>query len=151
MKISTKGRYALRLMIDLAINGQEAYVPIKSVSQRQEISEKYLEQIITQLSRAKLVKSTRGSLGGYKLVRRPRAYTVGEILRAVEGTLAPVTCLEPGHKACSRENQCPTLDLWKQIQSAVDAIIDNTTLQDLVTQQKEKWKLSGMDRNGKGN
>ena len=102
MKISTKGRYALRLMIDLAINGTESYVPIKSVSQRQEISEKYLEQIITQLSRAKLVKSARGAQGGYKLVRDPKDYTAGEILRAVEGSLAPVACLEPGHAICDR-------------------------------------------------
>ena len=90
MKISTKGRYALRLMLDLAMNGKENFVPIRSVSERQEISEKYLEQIITALSRAKLVKSARGAQGGYKLVKAPEEYTTGEILRAVEGSLAPV-------------------------------------------------------------
>lgn len=151
MKISTKGRYALRLMIDLALNGQESYVPIKSVSQRQEISEKYLEQIITQLSRAKLVKSARGAQGGYKLVRDPKDYTAGEILRAVEGSLAPVACLEPGHEACSREAQCPTLDLWKKIQSAVNEIVDHTTLEDLMERQEQKWELLGMEEDGKGN
>ena len=88
MKISTKGRYALRLMLDLAMNGKENFVPIRSVSERQEISEKYLEQIITALSRAKLVKSARGAQGGYKLVKAPEEYTTGEILRAVEGSLA---------------------------------------------------------------
>ena len=138
MKISTKGRYALRLMIDLAINGTESFVPIKSVSQRQEISEKYLEQIITQLSRAKLVKSARGAQGGYKLVRDPKDYTAGEILRAVEGSLAPVACLEPGHVGCDRAAHCVTLDLWKEIQDAIDNIVDNTTLADLVEKQKEK-------------
>lgn len=138
MKISTKGRYALRLMIDLAMNGTESYVPIKSVSQRQEISEKYLEQIITQLSRAKLVKSARGAQGGYKLVRDPHDYTAGEILRAVEGSLAPVACLEPGHVICSWAAHCVTLDLWKEIQDAIDSIVDNTTLADLVEKQKKK-------------
>ena len=138
MKISTKGRYALRLMIDLAINGTESYVPIKSVSQRQEISEKYLEQIITQLSRAKLVKSARGAQGGYKLVRDPKDYTAGEILRAVEGSLAPVACLEPGHAICDRAAHSVTLDLSKQIQDAIDNIVDNTTLEDLVKKQEKK-------------
>lgn len=138
MKISTKGRYALRLMIDLAINGTESYVPIKSVSQRQEISEKYLEQIITQLSRAKLVKSARGAQGGYKLVRDSKDYTAGEILRAVEGSLAPVACLEPGHAICDRAAHCVTLDLWKEIQDAIDNIVDNTTLEDLVKKQEKK-------------
>ena len=138
MKISTKGRYALRLMIDLAINGTESYVPIKSVSQRQEISEKYLEQIITQLSRAKLVKSARGAQGGYKLVRDPKGYTAGELLRAVEGSLAPVACLEPGHAICDRAALCGTLDLWKEIQDAIDNIVDNTTLEDLVKKQEKK-------------
>ena len=138
MKISTKGRYALRLMIDLALNGTDSYVPITSVSQRQQISEKYLEQIITQLSRAKLVKSARGAQGGYRLVREPKDYTAGEIIRAVEGSLAPVACLEPGHEICSRAEQCVTLDLWKEIQDAVDTIVDHTTLADLVEKQKQK-------------
>lgn len=138
MKISTKGRYALRLMIDLAMNGTDSFVPIKSVAQRQEISEKYLEQIITQLSRAKLVKSARGAQGGYKLVKAPEEYTAGEILRAVEGSLAPVACLEPGHTICDRAAHCVTLDLWKEIQDAIDNIVDKTTLADLVEKQKEK-------------
>ena len=138
MKISTKGRYALRLMIDLAMYGKETYVPIKSVSQRQEISEKYLEQIITQLSRARLVKSARGAQGGYQLVKPAEEYTAGEIIRAVEGSLAPVACLEPGHVICARAQHCVTLDLWKEIQDAVDKIVDHTTLADLVEKQKIK-------------
>ena len=138
MKISTKGRYALRLMIDLAINGTESYVPIKSVSQRQEISEKYLEQIITQLSRAKLVKSARGAQGGYKLVRDPKDYTAGEILRAVEGSLAPVACLETEENACERCGVCPTLDFWTGLYAAVNEYVDRFTLADLVREELEK-------------
>ena len=141
MKISTKGRYALRLMIDLAMYGTESYVPIKSVSRRQEISEKYLEQIITQLSRAKLVKSARGAQGGYQLSKPAEDYTAGEILRAVEGSLAPVACLEPGHAICNRAKHCVTLDLWKEIQDAVDNIVDHTTLADLVEKQKLKGEV----------
>ena len=136
MKISTKGRYALRLMLDLAMNGKESYVPIRSVSERQEISEKYLEQIITSLSRAKLVQSARGAQGGYRLVREPRDYTCGEILRAVEGSLAPVACLEPGHSVCARAKKCITLNLYKEIQDAVDQVVDRTTLEDLIRQQE---------------
>ena len=104
MKISTKGRYALRLMLDLAMNGKENFVPIRSVSERQEISEKYLEQIITALSRAKLVKSARGAQGGYKLVKAPEEYTTGEILRAVEGYLAPCGLSGTGpYSLCPRQ------------------------------------------------
>ena len=136
MKISTKGRYALRLMLDLALNGEENFVPIRSISQRQEISEKYLEQIITQLSRAGLVKSARGAQGGYKLVKAPRDYTAGEILRAVEGSLARVACLEPGHAVCTRARKCSTLSLYKEIQEAVNKVVNKTTLADLVENQK---------------
>ncbi len=145
MKISTKGRYALRLMIDLAIYGVDTYVPIKSISRRQDISEKYLEQIITQLSRAKLVKSARGAQGGYQLVKPAEDYTAGEILRAVEGSLAPVACLEPGHAICERAQHCVTLELWKEIQDAVDQIVDRTTLADLVIKQKLKDEVPAQD------
>ena len=97
MKISTKGRYALRLMLDLAVNYTGEYITIKNIAKRQEISEKYLEQIITQLSKAGFVKSARGAQGGYMLARTPAEYTVGEILRLLEGSLAPVACLEENH------------------------------------------------------
>ena len=136
MKISTEGRYALRLMIDLAIYGTDTYVPIKSISRREDISEKYLEQIVTQLSRAKLVKSARGAQGGYQLVKPAEDYTAGEIIRAVEGSLAPVACLEPGHPLCERAKHCVTLGLWKEIQDAVDQIVDHKTLADLAADQK---------------
>lgn len=136
MKISTKGRYALRLMLDLAQHCEEQeYISIKKVSQRQDISEKYLEQIVAQLSRAGFVKSTRGAQGGYKLVQKPKDYTVGMILRQIEGNLSSVSCLEESPNKCSRCNKCVTLEVWQQINDAVDSVIDNITLQDLVEKQ----------------
>jgi len=134
MKISTKGRYALRLMLDLALNGEENFVPIRSISQRQEISEKYLEQIITQLSRAGLVKSARGAQGGYKLVKAPRDYTAGEILRAVEGSLAPVACLDDPDNLCPRACECEVLPFWKGLDKVISDYVDSYTLADLLDQ-----------------
>lgn len=139
MKISTKGRYALRLMLDLAQYSSETeYVSIKKVSKRQDISEKYLEQIVAQLSRAGFVKSTRGAQGGYCLAREPKAYTVGMILRLIEGNLSSVSCLEDNPNKCRRCNNCVTLEVWQQINDAVDHVIDNITLQDLLEKQEEK-------------
>ena len=140
VKISTKGRYALRLMLDLATCDPTTFTTIKSVSQRQDISEKYLEQIITQLNKAHLVQSARGAQGGYKLAKSPKDITVGEVLRIMEGSLAPVSCLEKGHMDCGRAAQCVTLVLWKEIQDAVDKIVDNTTLADLIAKQKKMMK-----------
>lgn len=138
MKISTRGRYALRLMLDLALNGQDQYVTIKSISERQEISRKYLEQIITVLSRAGFVKSVRGSQGGYKLARPAEEYTVGMILRLIEGSMVPVACMEDDRNQCPRCDKCATLDLWKQLDKAISDVIDNTTLADLAERQKQK-------------
>ena len=139
MKISTKGRYALRLMLDLAQHSNEKdYVSIKKVSQRQDISEKYLEQIVAQLGRAKYVQSTRGAQGGYRLTMEPREYTVGMILRQIEGNLSSVSCLEDNVNKCRRCNNCVTLDVWQQINDAVDAVVDNITLQDLLDKQLAK-------------
>ena len=139
MKISTKGRYALRLMLDLAIHTAEGgRVSIRAVAQRQQISEKYLEQIITQLSRASFVRSARGPQGGYSLTRSPEAYTVGEILRQMEGELAPVTCLEAGENQCGRFGQCATVEVYQRIYDAVNSVVDGITLQDLVQIQQEK-------------
>ena len=140
MKISTKGRYALRLMMDLAMNDNGEYITIKSVSARQQISVKYLEQIIIVLSRAKFVKSTRGAQGGYKLSRPAADYTVGMILRLIEGSLVPVACMEDDPNQCPRCETCATLDLWKQLDQAVSNVIDNITLADLV--QKQNIKLA---------
>ncbi|NLV49533.1 MAG: RrF2 family transcriptional regulator [Clostridiales bacterium] len=132
MKISTRGRYALRLMLDLAMNGSDKYVTIKSISQRQDISGKYLEQIIAVLSRAGYVKSVRGAQGGYKLARPAEEYTVGMILRLIEGNLVPVSCLDDEPNQCPRHEKCATLDVWKQIEAAVNSVVDNITLADLV-------------------
>ena len=138
MKISTKGRYALRLMLDLALNNNGEYITIKSIAARQEISEKYLEQIITLLSRAKYVKSTRGAQGGYMLALDPKECTVGMILRLTEGGLAPVACLDGDENECSRSSDCVTLDVWKDLNYAINNVVDNVTLADLVEKQKTK-------------
>ncbi len=136
MKISTRGRYALRMMLDLAIHNDE-YVTIKSIAERQEISNKYLEQIITILSRAGFVKSIRGPQGGYKLTRPASQYTVGMILRLIEGRLVPVACMEDEPNQCSRCETCVTLDVWKQIEDAINSVVDHITLEDLVKKQCE--------------
>lgn len=139
MKISTKGRYALRLMLDLAQHSEsEQYISIKKVAGRQDISEKYLEQIVAQLSRAGYVKSVRGAQGGYRLAMEPAEYTVGMILRLIEGNLSPVSCLEDNPNKCMRCNNCVTIDVWKEINDAVNGVIDNITLQDLVEKQVAK-------------
>ena len=137
MKISTKGRYALRLMVDLALSGQGQPISLKDVAQRQQLSDKYLEQIVTPLSRAGLVRSVRGAGGGYLLTRRPEEYTVGEILRPLEGDLAPVECATDA-QFCERSGQCVTVELWQQIHRAVSEVVYRTTLADLVARQREK-------------
>ena len=137
MKISTKGRYALRLMLDLAVHGTDAYIPLKEIASRQGISDKYLEQIITQLNRVGYVKSVRGAQGGYRLAHPPAAYTVGMILRLMEGSLAPVDCLEEGH-SCDRMEECVTVEVWRELKEAIDQVVDHITLQDLLERQQEK-------------
>jgi Rrf2 family protein len=134
MKISTKGRYALRLMLDLAVNNTGEYITIKSIAARQEISDKYLEQIISQLSKAGYVKSTRGAQGGYRLAMAPEEYTVGMILRLIEGNLTPVSCLDDSPNQCIRANQCATLMVWEKLDAAINNVVDNITLADLVDQ-----------------
>lgn len=133
MKISTKGRYALRLMLDLAEHTDDGYTPVKAISKRQGISDKYLEQIIAVLSKAKLVKSVRGAGGGYKLTRSPEEYTVGMILRLTEGSLAPVACLDGEENTCDRHDICPTLFIWERIYDAVNDVVDHITLAELMT------------------
>ena len=136
MKISTKGRYALKLMLDLAIHGGGKPVSLKDAAGRQLISEKYLEQIVTPLSRAGLVRSVRGAGGGYLLTRAPQEYTVGDILRPLEGDLAPVECATDA-EFCHRCGECVTVALWQEIHRAVSQVVDNTTLADLVERQKK--------------
>lgn len=131
MKVSTKGRYALRMMIDIAEHRDAPRVPIKDISQRQGISIKYLEQIVPNLTRSRLLRSERGSGGGYSLTKEPAEYTVGEILRAIEGKLAPVACLEDDPNQCERAAYCKTLWFWQGLYKAVDDYINSVTLQDL--------------------
>ncbi|MEM1485753.1 Rrf2 family transcriptional regulator [Oscillospiraceae bacterium PP1C4] len=138
MKISTKGRYALRLMLELAINHTGECITIKSIAARQEISEKYLEQIITNLVRAGYVKSVRGAQGGYILAHEPSQYTVGMILRLMEGSLAPVVCLEGEDNRCLRADKCVTLEVWKRIDTAIEGVVDHMTLADLVEMHNQK-------------
>ena len=138
MKISTKGRYALRLMLDLALNSNGELVRIKTIAERQEISDKYLEQIISILNRAGYVKSVRGAQGGYRLAKDPSQYTVGMILRLTEGSMAPVSCLDGEMNECKRREQCATLEVWERLDAAIKGVVDNITLADLVEWQLEK-------------
>ncbi len=137
MKISTKGRYALRLMLDIALAGGHGPVPLRDAAQRQGVSDKYLEQIVTQLSRGGLVRSVRGAGGGYLLTRAPETYTVGEILRCVEGSLSPVGCVDDP-ACCDRAGRCVTAEVWDRIAQAVNQVVDSITLADLVARQREK-------------
>ncbi len=141
MKISTKGRYALRLMLDLALNNTGEYITIKSIAARQNISEKYLEQIISQLNRAGYVKSIRGAQGGYKLMKAPSEYTVGMILRLTEGSLAPVDCAEDETNECKRSDLCVTKEVWKELYEAIKEVVDRITLQDLVEKHMRKLPM----------
>ena len=138
LKISTKGRYALRLMIDLAINDDGKCIRIRDIAKRQEISDKYLEQIISILNRAGYIKSVRGPQGGHRLAKHPSEYTVGMILRLTEGSLSPVACLDDEDNQCTRQAQCATLELWKKLDKAISDVVDNVTLEDLVQWQINK-------------
>ena len=136
MKISTKGRYALRLMLDIALNDAKTPVRIKDIAERQQISDKYLEQIVSSLNKAGFVKSLRGPQGGYRLTKKPEEYTVGMILRLIEGSLAPVACLDDDINNCTRADRCPTLLLWEKLYDAISEVVDNITLADLISWQK---------------
>lgn len=138
MRISTKGRYALRLMLDLALNGGEKVVRIKDIAARQEISDKYLEQIISILNKAGYVRSTRGPQGGYSLRWAPEKYTVGMILRLTEGSLAPVPCVEEDSSCCERGDGCAAIEVWKRLNAAVNDVVESVTLADLMEIQKKK-------------
>ena len=132
MLISTKGRYALRVMVDLAEHPADGFIPLKVIAERQDISEKYLESIIKLLVRAKLLTGVRGKGGGYRLTKAPEQYTVGSILRLTEESMAPVSCLEPGAAACPRAAECRTLSLWIGLDKVIGDYLDNYTLADLM-------------------
>ena len=132
MMISTKGRYALRVMVDLAEHREEGYIPLKAVAQRQDISEKYLEAIIKLLVRAGLLSGLRGKGGGYKLTKDPAQYTVGDILRLTEDSLAPVACLGPGAAPCVKAAECRTRSLWQGLDKVIRDYLDSVTVADLM-------------------
>lgn len=135
MKISTKGRYALRVMIDLAENYTGDYIPLKDIAKRQDISEKYSENIISLLTKSGLVVGLRGKGGGYKLTKDPLEYTVGSILKTTEGSLAPVACLESPHNTCERAESCKTLPMWEGLYKLIDDYFEGITLSDLITSE----------------
>ncbi len=143
MMISTKGRYALRVMIDLASQQTLSYTPLKEITQRQNISTKYLESILSTLVKANLVIGIRGKGGGYRLTQGPEEYTIGHILRLTEGSLAPVSCLHPKSPPCERVDSCPTLPMWKKLNDLIDEFFDGITLQDLVLAEKNAPKSGG--------
>ena len=132
MKISTKGRYALRLMVDLAEHRENGFIALKDVAKRQNISKKYLEQIVPVLNGAGLLITNRGNKGGYRLAKPPSEYTVGDILRITEGSIAPVSCLETEVNYCERKNCCQTLFVWEGLYKTVNEYLDGITVQDIV-------------------
>lgn len=140
MRISTKGRYALRLLLDIAVNGKDKPVSIKDVARRQDISDKYLEQIIAILNAAGFVRSIRGAQGGYVLRKEPIEYTVGSILRLTEGSLAPVACLEESSVTCDKVDNCATVILWEKLNDAINGVVDHVTLADLI-----EWQNNNSD------
>ncbi|MFQ9799576.1 MAG: RrF2 family transcriptional regulator [Clostridia bacterium] len=133
-----EGRYALRLMLDLALYGNGTCISLRDISARQNVSVKYLEQIVVILARAGFVKSVRGPQGGYRLARPPKDYTAGEILRLIEGSLAPVPCLEDDTNSCPRSAECATVVLWSRLNQAISGVVDGMTLEDLAVIQRSK-------------
>ena len=132
MKISTKGRYALRLMLDIALHDTDEPVRVKDIAKRQDISVKYLEQIISVLVRAEYLRSIRGPQGGYRLTKKPEDYKVGMILRLTEGSLAPVACADEGNTECPRRETCPSRPVWQKLDTLINDYLDGITLDDLL-------------------
>lgn len=132
MKISTKGRYAIRVMLDLCEHNNGDYIPLMDIAERQEISEKYLEAIVSVLSKNGFVLALRGKGGGYKLAKAPEEYTVGSILKLLEGPMAPVACLESGLVSCDRKDKCRTLSMWQGLEKLMDDYFEGITLASLM-------------------
>ncbi|MCR5149825.1 MAG: RrF2 family transcriptional regulator [Clostridiales bacterium] len=141
MKVSTKGRYALRMMLDLAQHYEEGFISLKDISKRQEISKKYLEQIIIIINKPDFLKTNRGSQGGYKLAKSPSEYTVGDILRLTEGSLSPVDCVD-NPSECERYAGCLTLPVWKHLSEIINDYLDSVTLQDILDTQQEEYAIN---------
>lgn len=132
MIVSTRGRYALRVLVDMAEHANDERIPLKEIAERQEISQKYIESIMTLLSKNGIVNGVHGKGGGYKLTKKPSEYKVGEILRITEGTLAPVVCLEKDAKPCPREPNCRTLPMWTKLDNLIENYLDTVTIADLM-------------------
>lgn len=139
--ISTKGRYALRVIIELAAQQKTEYIPLKEIAKHQGISQKYLESIMTTLSKNQLIEALHGKGGGYRLNRAPREYRVGDILRLTEGTLVPVSCLECGARPCERAAECKTLPMWKNLNKIVNDYLDSVTIADLIQNEQNQSAL----------
>ena len=137
MKISTKGRYALRMLVDLAENDKDGFISLSDIAERQGISKKYLEQIVPALNSGGILRRSRGYHGGYKLAKKPEECTVGEILRMTEGSLAPVSCLEPGN-TCDRSKACDTLFIWQGLETVVNEYLDGITLKQIINKKAKK-------------
>ena len=131
MKISTKGRYALRMLSDLAVHQSEGYISLKDVAERQNISKKYLEQIVPLLNKSGIIKANRGNKGGYMIAGKASDLTVGTVLRATEGSLAPVACLEYEPNECERINECTTIEIWEGLYKLISEYLDGITVQDI--------------------
>ena len=142
MLISTRGRYALRVLIDMAENQNGSYIPMKDVAQRQGISLKYLEQILPVLSKNNYIEGVHGKGGGYKLTRNPKDYKVGDILRLTEGSLAPVACLECGAAPCERADKCRTLNMWSRFHDMINEFFDGVTIADLMKDGLREMELT---------
>lgn len=144
MKISTKGRYALRMLVDLAEHQNDGYVALKDIANRQNISKKYLEQIVPVFNKSNILKTNRGFQGGYRLARTPDKYTVGEILRLTEGSLAPVACLDNDPNQCEKVADCATLPVWQGLYKVISEYLDGITLQDILDRQRERYSSDYM-------
>ena len=137
MKVSTKGRYALRMLLDLAERRGEGFISLKEIAERQGISKQYLEQIVSLLNTSSMLRTNRGKQGGYMLAKEPAEYTAREVLRITEGSLAPVTCLEEEVNQCDKATYCKTLSMWTGLQKAINDYLDSVTLQDMVEECQE--------------
>ena len=138
MKISTKGRYALRMLIDLAEHKENGYISLKDIAKRQQISKKYLEQIIPIFNHTGMLLTNRGAQGGYKLARKPEQYTVAEVLRLTEGSIAPVACLDQEPNECERSAECVTLPIWQGLYDVITEYLEGITLQDILDKEQER-------------
>lgn len=139
MKISTKGRYALRMLLDLAQNQGDGFVSLKDIAARQEISKKYLEQIVAMLNKPDILRTNRGYQGGYRLAKEANQYTVGDVLRITEGGLAPVACLDSGTVQCDRAENCLTLPVWSGLNKVINEYLDSITLQDIIDRHSDNF------------